>query len=94
MMDGWLENGYHFCALFACLPNNNSGKSRILLSFSPLIDQTSQSANSHFEWIKYVLSVYSVLHLDAIVFFCDNTNTMPAISVLLDCSFIGELRLI
>jgi hypothetical protein len=85
-MDGWTENSIHFCVLFACIPGTCD---RIMLSFSPLLDQTTQDANAHRDWIAEMLDVYSK-GLENILFLCsDNTNCKPALAALLGCSFIG-----
>jgi hypothetical protein len=82
ILDGWTENSIHFCVLFACIPG------RIMLSFSPLLDQTSQDANAHRDWIVEMLDAYSK-RLENILFLCsDNTNHMPVLAALLGCLFI------
>ena len=90
MLDGWTESGTHYCVLFACLNKDNpSEKKRIMLSFAPLLDETSQSADSHVEWIQSVLTLYDY-DMSNLLFFCsDNTNTMPSVANKLYVPFIG-----
>jgi hypothetical protein len=85
-LDGWTENCTHFCVLFACIPGTCD---RIMLAFSPLLDQTTQDVNAHYNWIVATLAIYEK-NVENILFFCsDNTNTMPAVARLLKCHFIG-----
>lgn len=86
IIDGWTENSVHFCVLFACVPGTCD---RIMLSFSPLLNPTSQSAVAHSDWIVSILHLYDK-DLSHLLFLCsDNTNSMPALSILLGCPFIG-----
>jgi hypothetical protein len=86
ILDGWTENSTHFCVLFACIPGTCE---RVMLSFSPLLDQRTQDANAHYNWIVAMLAPYGKTP-ESILFFCsDNTNTMPAVARLLNCHFLG-----
>jgi hypothetical protein len=86
ILDGWTENSIHFCVLFACIPGTCD---RIMLTFSPLLDPTTQDVDAHYDWIVEILGVYSK-GVGNILFLCsDNTNCMPALARKLKCPFIG-----
>jgi hypothetical protein len=58
--DGWSDFSTHYLAVFAFFPDNCSelGYKKVLLSFSPLQDESKLTADSHHESIYQVLQLY------------------------------------
>ena len=57
LMDGLSKGSTHYVALFAALPDSkvSAGYSTVLLSFSPLYDETNLNADEHSRFIKWVV---------------------------------------
>ena len=89
IIDGWSSNTMHFCVLFACLPDLDIKLGRPMLAFSPLLDETSQSAQAHLDWIKSSLRLYGMDFRNIMFLVSDNTNCMPALARLMHTKFIG-----
>ena len=60
IFDGWSAGTTHYVAVFASFPDisKEHGYETVMLAFSPFDDETSQSANNHFEYLEFVLGVY------------------------------------
>lgn len=59
VFDGWKMGSTHFLALFASFPaDGDCGYELRLLTFSPLINETSLGAAQHLSSISYILELY------------------------------------
>jgi hypothetical protein len=89
VFDGWTENGKHFVALFARFLNEDDEVEEILLTCSPLDDESDLGAESHAQFIMDTLELYGKNKED-ILFICgDNASTNQAIANILAKPFIG-----
>lgn len=91
VFDGWSQSGTstHFVAVMAkWLSNGNACKA--LLAFSPLLEETNQNAESHCDFLNFVLQ--DVFHKDFSNVVCligDNCSTNLALADLCEKPFIG-----
>ena len=60
IIDGWSDMGtsIHYIGIFAAFQNKGKNLQTPMLSFSPLSNECSQSADSHIEFITFVLESY------------------------------------
>lgn len=90
VIDGWSEAGCYYLGTYASFPANNSlGYKTRLLSFSPLEDETTHSADQHLESLKYVLSLFGKSFKNVIAIIADNCATNRSLSRLAGTHFIG-----
>ena len=80
--DGWGKalTQIHYVALFAHYPINDGHHlaflSPPLLTFSPLLDEESQSAAAHLDWLNSSLALYGKsMENDVAAVLADNCNT-------------------
>ena len=60
VIDGWSKSSTHFVGVFASYScENNSGYESALLSFSPLLTETSFNARDHYDYLEWVLGLYN-----------------------------------
>ena len=90
ILDGWSERSTKYFSLFAEYPNaKTNAKETLLLSISPLFDETNSEAPNISSWIvdklgEYDKNLQSVLYLVG-----DNENTNPAVANLMRVPFLG-----
>lgn len=90
IFDGWTSHNVHYIALFACfLCNSTNEKIQVLLSFSPLLDETSMSAFNHCEFINSSLENYGKSIKNVVCLTGDNCSTNKKISKDLNCPLVG-----
>lgn len=93
VLDGWSHLDTHYIAIFAtfqCKENNDMlPYSNVLLALSPLLDETTLSATSHQETIKYILSVYNKTWENVVALTGDNVSTNKALAGLVSLPLIG-----
>ena len=54
--DGWSKQSTHFVGVFAAISSTDNHKYKTsLLSFSPLVSETSFPANDHYEQLQWIL---------------------------------------
>ena len=61
IIDGWSKGSTHFVGVFATFPSltDNNGYSTALLSFWPMVQEASFTAQDHYDHLDYVLSVFN-----------------------------------
>lgn len=60
VVEGWTTSCVHYVSVFTTYPMENKvGYNRMHLTISPMEDETSQSAQAHYEVLNFVLSVYN-----------------------------------
>lgn len=69
--------------------DNLIGYEKLLLKLSPMNNESSQSAQAHFDFLKFLLFVYDRNLFDVVALVGDNTSTTRAFSMKLGHSFIG-----
>ena len=79
IVDGWTEASSHFVGVMASYPGKHEGYETALLGFSPIGDQTGQSASDMYEYISFVLSQYgktmnNVVAIIAALGFCHGNS--------------------
>ena len=90
VIDGGTKNSTHFVGVFASYPAANSqGHDSALLSFSPLFPETSFTANDHYQFLEWLLSVYGKTMSDVIAIIGDNAEVNKALFNLCEKPFIG-----
>ena len=90
MIDGWTKNSTHFVGVFASYSAANSqGYDSALLSFSPLFSETSFTANDHYQFLEWLLSVSGKTMSDVIAIIGDNAEVNKALSNLCEKPLIG-----
>ena len=89
-IDGWTKNSTHFVGVFAIYPAaNTQGYDSALLAFSPLFSETRFTANDHYQFLEWVLSVYGKTMSDVIAIIGDNAEVNKALSNLCEKPLIG-----
>lgn len=90
ILDGWSERSTKYFSLFAEYPNaETNAKETVLLSISPLFDETNSEAPNISSWIVDKLGEYDK-NLDNVLYLVgDNENTNPAVANLMKVPFLG-----
>jgi len=92
VFDGWSLDGTstHFVAIFAKWVSPSNVACTALLAFSPLLDESDFSAESHYEFIRYVLvDVFQKNFSNVICLVGDNCSTNKALAELCQKPLIG-----
>lgn len=90
VFDGWSHGGTYYVAIFATYPSEeNTGYSSTLLSFSPLGDEKTHSAQEHFNLIEYVTGLFNKSITNIVAVIADNCATNRALSRMVSCGFVG-----
>ena len=81
-IDGWTSNSTHYVGIFATFPNGKKdcGYESVLLAFTPLLDETTQSSDNHIKLMEYALSLYGRNFGNVVAIIGDNCNLNAAIS--------------
>lgn len=91
--DGWTSNDSNFVAFFATFyADNSNGYNRMLLGFSTFEGETSQSAQQHYNYEKYLLGLYGRSFNKVACLIDDNCNTNIAFARLSEKPIIGCAR--
>lgn len=91
VFDGWSNGTRHYVAIFASIPDAESklGYKSLLLCFSPLTDEESQSADSHIKYFDFILRLYGKSWLNVSAIIGDNCSTNKSIATKTNTKFIG-----
>jgi len=90
VFDGWTSSKTHYIGIFATFPADTELKyKKVLLGFTPLLDETNQTAENHCELIEFVLNVFGKSTSNIIALCGDNCNTNKAIANKLEVGFVG-----
>lgn len=90
VFDGWSVGDTHFVAIYATFPKaNDSGFEEVLLGLSPMENEESQDANEHYDFVKFVLSVFGKTMDNVVALIGDNTSTNKAFARCLGPFFVG-----
>ncbi|RHY62366.1 hypothetical protein DYB34_013738 [Aphanomyces astaci] len=92
VFDGWTENTHHFVGLFATVPTAMSYDT-MLLSFEPLLDETSMTAEIHKTFILKSLQHYMLdrtkVESGLVALIGDNCTTNVALARLMSRPLVG-----
>ena len=90
VFDGWSLDGTstHFVAAIAKWIENGTS-CRALLAFSPLLDEASQTAENHKEFLEFVLGIFQKKFTNVICLIGDNCATNLALANLCNKPLIG-----
>ena len=95
VVDGWTKKSTHFIGIFATYPAQNEvGYEYALLSFSPMVVETSFTAQQHMEHLEFVLQLYGkTMHENVIAIIGDNCETMKCLQSILLRLFLKNEKL-
>ena len=90
VIDDWSKSSIHFVGVFASYScENNLGYESALLSFSPLLTETSFNARDHYEYLERALGLY-IKKFENVVCICgDNAEVNKAIANLSNLPLLG-----
>ena len=90
VIDGWTTADTHYIGLFVCFPRKEeAGYKRVLLAFSPLLDETRMDADEHFNFIDYHLGLFDKTTDNIVSLTGDNCSNNKALANKLSCYFVG-----
>lgn len=90
IFDGWTANSVHYVSGFAAFENSSdNGYVNSLLAVFIMVDKTSQSAQEHYKFQKFVLSVYNRRPSSIVALAIDNAYINRAITRTADFIFVG-----
>lgn len=90
VFDGWTSGDTHFVGIYASIPDRSqNGYKTILLAFAPLDDETSQDANYHFDYTKWVLEYYQSSFENVTAMTGDNCSTNLSFATKAQAKFVG-----
>lgn len=92
IFDGWSSNGHHFIGLFVQAPDpkhHDADPVSVLLSCSPLLDETSFTAQGHFDYINSILHNYNLSDDNMVALIGDNCSTNKALANLFGKPLVG-----
>eukprot|EP00475_Leptophrys_vorax_P012327 TRINITY_DN18765_c0_g1_i2.p1 TRINITY_DN18765_c0_g1~~TRINITY_DN18765_c0_g1_i2.p1 ORF type:complete len:176 (-),score=37.81 TRINITY_DN18765_c0_g1_i2:222-749(-) len=98
MMDGWTDDtSTHYVAVYAVMRplqsrDQDDGRAyydRVLLSFSPLANEANYTAQNHYEYVSFVLSLYDVGWQQVVCIVADNVSLNGSISDLAGVPMVG-----
>ena len=91
VVDGWTKKSTHFIGIFATYPAQNEvGYEYALLLFSPMVVETSFTAQQHMEHLEFVLQLYGkTMHENVIAIIGDNCETMKCLANLCSVPLVG-----
>ena len=89
MVDGWTTGSTHFLGVVACYPCPCKDYETALLAFSPLLDETSQSAEEQYDFIAVTLNNFEKNIADNVVaLIADNCEINKALARLCEVPLI------
>lgn len=90
VFDGWTTDATHYLAVFATFPIEGSDSyGTRLLTISPMGDETTLTADEHFEFLSYILDMYGKTWSNVVCLIGDNASTNKALSNKAKIPFIG-----
>lgn len=90
VFDGWSLHDTHIAAIFVTFPSDKKNSySLVLLSFSPIEDETSQDAASHLDYLNWGLDLYEKSLSNVTVVIGDNCTTNLLFTTIADTHFVG-----
>ena len=89
-IDGWSKGSTHFVRVFAAYTEpNEKWYSSVFLSFSPMVDENSFTAQDPYEHLTYVFSVYMKTFENVVAITGDNVATNKRIADRCGVKFDG-----
>lgn len=90
VLDGWTKKSTHYVGVYASYNANKiEGYEMVLLSFSPLLQETSFSARDHYDFLESILNIYGK-SLENVVAICgDNAEVNKALANLCNVPLVG-----
>lgn len=90
IFDGWSNGDTHYLGVFATYPSENSvGYERVLLTFSPLQDESSLKAEEHLEFMDYILGLYEKSWDNVVALVGDNCGTNRKTARIVNKPLVG-----
>lgn len=90
IFDGWSAGDTHYLGVFATFAaGNKEGYERVLLTFSPMGDETSLTAEEHKAFLTFILGIYNRSWHNVVALVGDNCNTNKCISRLTNTPLVG-----
>ena len=91
IFDGWKcdHSSTHYVAVYASYLDKNGKVERVLLSFTPFLDESSYTAYDHKKLIKMVLRIFGRKLLNVICLIGDNCATNRKLASECQLPFIG-----
>ena len=90
MIDGWSKMGSSTHCWRLCFFPSKAGQTKyFFLTFAPLVDETSYTADNHLELLEFVLSVYNKSFENVSFIVCDNENLNKSIARKMGKLMIG-----
>jgi hypothetical protein len=90
VIDGWSEKSVKYFSLFAEFPDPKTlNKESVMLSISPLFDETNSTAANQASWVHDKLEEYGKAIGNVLYLVGDNENTNPALANILGVPFVG-----
>ena len=78
--DDWTSDSVHYFGIFAAYRDSENNLQFPLLTLSPLHDEASLDAQSHYEFIVSTLSIFYKSLSSILAVVCDNENTNKALA--------------
>ncbi|OQR85775.1 hypothetical protein ACHHYP_11401 [Achlya hypogyna] len=88
MLDGWSHGSVHYVAIFACF-NSEGNFHEVLLTLSPLPDETNMTASNHVALIKNSLDFYNSTLDRVVAIIGDNCSVNQSMARLLGVPLLG-----
>ena len=89
IIDSWSKGSNHFTAVFASYCVNKDEPQSALLSFSPLLTETSFTAKDYYDYIEFVLNTYNKNFENIVCITGDNAEVNRALADLCGVPLIG-----
>ena len=90
VIDGWSKSSTHFVGIFVSYScENNLGYKSALLSFSPMLTETSFNARDHYDYLEWVLGLYKKTFENVVCICGENAEVNKAIATLCNLPPLG-----
>lgn len=90
VLDGWTKKSTHFVGVFASYYSHSpGGYNMVLLSFSPLLNETSFTAVDHLEFLESILEIYGSSFSNVVAICGDNAEVNKALATLCGVPLVG-----
>ena len=90
VFDGWTNSSTHYLCVFASFPSNSTnGYSMRLLTISPMGDECRLDSTQHYEFLYFVLELYSKSWNNLVALIGDNVTTNNSLSNMAKVPLIG-----
>jgi len=87
-IDGWTKSSTHFIAIFATYPKQDS-YATALLTFTPLGEETSFTAEDHLEAVKFCLETYNKDLSNVVALIADHASVNLALANMMEVPLVG-----